>query len=104
MIPNKSLGALAPELRLMLACATHDAVHSKAEEIKAFLTRPLDWELFLQYTIQHRVYPLVYKALSNISTATLIPEPVSATLRMKSRENALQALRIAGKQRESLVA
>jgi hypothetical protein len=95
MIPNKFLGALAPELRLMLACATQDVVRSKAEEIEAFLAQSLDWELFLRCAIQHRVYPLVYKTLSNIPNP-LIPATILAALRGKYRENALQALRMAG--------
>lgn len=93
MKPNQTLGELAPELRLMLACATHDTVHPKLKEINVLLSQPLDWELFLRYAMQHRVYPLAYKTLSNISDA-VIPATVLIALRSKCQKNALQALQM----------
>lgn len=95
MKPNQTLGELLPELHLMLACATHGALHPKLKKIKVLLSQSLDWKLFVQYTMNHRVYPLVYKTLGNIPE-TYIPERVLTALRTKCRENTMQALRMVG--------
>jgi hypothetical protein len=92
---NQTLGEFVPEFRLMLACATCDAVHPQTEEIKALLSQPLDWELFLQYTMQHRLYPLVNQTLGSLADAA-VPETVFTALRTKCQKNTWQALRMVG--------
>jgi hypothetical protein len=94
MDTNHIIDEFAPELRLMLACATHDATHPKTEVIKAFLAQSLDWELFLQYTMQHRLYPLVNQTLGSLADAA-VPETVLTALRTKCQKNTWQTLRMA---------
>ncbi|MEL7657439.1 MAG: nucleotidyltransferase family protein, partial [Bacillota bacterium] len=78
------------ELCLMLACTCCDT--TKTEKL---LMQPINWNLLIQLAVYHRVHPMVYKTLNQLSNPTA-PEHVLDFLRQKYQENALNALSMTG--------
>ncbi|HEX2954449.1 MAG TPA: nucleotidyltransferase family protein [Bacillota bacterium] len=91
---NKTLGQFSNELRLMLACAYHDADHPLSDEMTGLLASPIDWDLFLKLSHHHRVDPLVYRTLCYLQDG-IIPETVLSALQTQCRKNAVQAVQMA---------
>jgi hypothetical protein len=78
---NRIRKNISPELRLMLLLARKEAVaneHGILEnpDISMAIQQVIDWDQFLNLTIQHRVYPLVYKSI--MEAAASVP-PRSGT-------------------------
>lgn len=89
-MPDNPFGKIPHELWLMLASAGGDTA-----KIQNLLLRPVDWDLFLQLALHHRVYPLVYKTLSQLNNPA-VPDNVLDYLRQKYLENIMQALTMTG--------
>ena len=81
---------IPPELWLMLACAGSDNV-----KVKNLLQQHVNWDFFVQLTIHHRVYPSVYKTLSQLSNS-VVPEHALSFLRKKYQENTIHSLSLTG--------
>ena len=81
---------ISSELWLMLACASGDT--AKTQNL---LHQSINWDLLLQLSVHHRVYPLVYKTLSQLNNS-VVSEHVLGLLRQKYRQNAIIALSMAG--------
>ncbi|KJS10376.1 MAG: hypothetical protein VR67_18970 [Peptococcaceae bacterium BRH_c8a] len=80
---------ISPELWLMLASAGGDI--NKAQNL---LQQPINWDWLLQLTVHHRVFPLVYKTLSQLNNPT-IPKHVLDLLQQKCWKNAILAVNMA---------
>ena len=81
---------ISPELWLMLACAGGDNL-----KVQNLMQQPVNWGLFLQLAVHHRVYPLAYKTLSQLSNS-VVPEHVLSFLRKKYQENTIYSLSLTG--------
>lgn len=83
-------GKINHELWLILAAANDDT--AKTQKL---LKQPVNWDLLLKLSVHHRVYPLVYKTLSQLNNPA-VPEHILDFLRQKYQENAMQALSMTG--------
>lgn len=83
-------GKINHELWLILAAAGEDA--AKTQDL---LKQPVNWDLLLKLSVHHRVYPLVYKTLSQLNNKA-VPEHVLGLLRQKYQDNTMQALTMTG--------
>lgn len=81
---------LSRELWLVLACADRNAVKAKALAEQA-----VNWDVFVEMAIHHRVYPLAYQTLRSL-TEKVVPIQVLECLQKKYQANAWQALQMAG--------
>jgi len=77
---------ISPELWLMLASAGGDIIKTQN-----LLQQPINWDWLLQLAVHHRVYPLVYKTLSQLNYPT-IPQHVLDLLQQKCWQNAILAI------------
>ncbi|WP_411738680.1 nucleotidyltransferase family protein [Peribacillus sp. S4] len=93
-IQNIDLSYIPKELRLLL-----QIINMKNKEgtdpinNKNFID--IDWELFLQLAMHHRIYPLVYSKLNKIDVE-LIPLYVIQALSQEYKENTFQMLHLSG--------
>jgi hypothetical protein len=87
---NDLFSDIPPELWLVLAFAGGDVA-----KVQNILQQPINWELFLQLVVHHRVYPLVYKIINQLNNPAVPPSVVSR-LRQIYRENVVQAISLAG--------
>ncbi|MCR2807391.1 nucleotidyltransferase domain-containing protein [Paenibacillus soyae] len=90
---------LMPELRFVIACLTVDP-DKRLERMEEFRACSLDFHLVYQLSIHHRVYPLVYRALKEL-TPDWIPESLLKdlssdykwnTIHMVFQENELEKI------------
>ena len=81
---------ISRELWLLLACADRDEV--KAQALAAQL---INWDIFIEMAVHHRVYPLAYQTLSSLAEQ-VVPARVLDYLQKKYQANAWQAMRMAG--------
>jgi len=88
-MPGNNLGKIPHELKLVLACAS-----GHIEKIHDLLLDSVNWDMFLQLALHHRVYPLVYDMLSQLSQAT-IPENILIYLQKVCKDNVLNGLQMA---------
>ncbi|MGI6686524.1 MAG: nucleotidyltransferase family protein [Bacillota bacterium] len=65
------------------------------EKVEFFLSRPVDWDLFLKMTWHHRVFPMVYKTLSNLKIQSISPH-VMHFLKLKYEENTIRSIGLTG--------
>jgi len=94
----------SPEFDLLVACCANSSSHDScddisshkrhADRIRQILSRPLDWERFLNLVDHHRVVPQVYGQLSVL--AHLVPARQIESLRLRYRDNARKALWFTG--------
>ncbi|WP_042315982.1 nucleotidyltransferase domain-containing protein [Desulfofarcimen acetoxidans] len=78
------------ELSLMLA-----SISSDTTKTEMLLNKPTDWQFFAHLAVHHRVYPIVYKTLSQLNNP-VVPGNVLCLLRQKCRENTIKALSMTG--------
>lgn len=89
-----NLSNLPKELRLLLKILeTENDV--KNEIIKNEMHTDIDWELFLQLSRHHRVYPLIYSKLKSLDIKG-IPQHVIQTLHQEFKKNTFQMLLLTG--------
>ena len=86
---------LAPEWRLLLACARKTLRPVDVERIVGTCHEPLDWPLFLRLVARHRVAPLVWHSQSSIGNLS-VPDQVQGHLRHWVEKNTLRALKQTG--------
>jgi hypothetical protein len=79
------------ELKLILEILK---VENNVIDIEGYLEE-IDWELFIQLSLHHRVYPMLYsKLLSNV--CSVIPKEIVETLAIKYRNNTFNMLHLSG--------
>lgn len=88
-------GKLSPEIKLVLLCSKLEITGNNLQAIESLLAGPIDWQLFLELTEHHRVYPLAYRCLSTLGHSVVPTEIVSA-LRQKSRHTTSKCLQMTG--------
>ncbi|MEM1366891.1 MAG: nucleotidyltransferase family protein [Cyanobacteria bacterium P01_H01_bin.15] len=81
---------LGVEGRILLDCVK-PAFDPKAPEIQDYFTQFIDWTFLLQLAEKHRVIPLLYQRLNQLSNVTLPPK-FKAQLRVKFYETSRQNL------------
>ena len=84
------LSGFSKELNWMLLFLQNNRDH---EEILSHIPADIDWRLFLQLVMHHRVYPLVYTKLRELETE-LIPEYVIQSLSADFKRNTFQMLQL----------
>lgn len=93
-INNVYLSYMPKELRLLLQIINMDNKEG-TEPIKNKYFIDIDWELFLQLAMHHRIYPLVYSKLNKIDIE-FVPLYVIQTLYQEYKENTFQMLHLSG--------
>lgn len=71
---------MIPEAELLCLCAVNPVPEARRERIRALAQRDLDWKLFTRLAVDHRVFPLAYKALS-LAAPEAVPAAEAETLR-----------------------
>ena len=56
-------GSRRSEIELLLCCARRNVGSEACERVRSLVQNSIDWQYFVQITIQHRVMPLVYRNL-----------------------------------------
>ena len=64
------------------------------------LSKEVDWQLFLDYAIHHRVYPMLYKQLKHLKVQLNIPTFVIQSLEGLYRENTFKILQLSAEMNE----
>lgn len=81
---------ISKELKLILdLIKTEDGVI----DIKDY--QDINWELFLQLSLHHRLYPLLYLKLNKIE-GNVVPDEIVQTLALKYRNNTFNMLHLSG--------
>lgn len=91
----KMVSAIGPELKLILACINQESANKKKEEIETILKDLIDWELFVDLAVHHRVSPMVFSVL-NDCTHSAIPDAVLNYLRKQKCNIAMANLQMTG--------
>lgn len=92
------LDFISNEFRVLLEILEADndeSIRNKQSELFA----NIDWELFIQLSIHHRVYPLIYSKLKRIDKEW-IPSQIIQTLSHEYKKNTLQMLKLSGEMGE----
>ncbi|PEJ25959.1 Renal dipeptidase [Peribacillus butanolivorans] len=89
-----NLSILSKELRLILEIMKMKYSDSVDLTKKGMFT-DIDWELFLQMSMHHRVYPIIYSKLKIIDPK-LVPPYVFQTLNREYKKNTFQMLHLSG--------
>ena len=83
---------ISPEFKLLLQCRM--GKESEKIALEQLLDGKIDWDVFMEMAMHHRIYPLVYKALSTLDHSK-IPEKVIIFLKQEYRNNAAMAVTMA---------
>lgn len=83
------------ELKLVLLCSQIKIKEIDRQVLNQLLVGPIDWELFLDLTEHHQVYPLVFQCLSSLE-ASAVPDQVMTVLRQKGWKNTSRTLQMTG--------
>jgi hypothetical protein len=78
------------EFDLLVACCADSSGNARADCLRKFLSRALDWDRVLHLVDHHRVVPQVYEALAPISH--LVPSQPFDALRSRYQHNARKTL------------
>lgn len=89
------VAALAPEARLLLACARTTASPGQSAAIRAVLDSPIRWPELIALAEQHKVLPLISRQLHAVA-ADLVPQPVLDQLRDLALGGARHSLFLTG--------
>jgi hypothetical protein len=92
---NDSTATLEPELRLVLLLGRtrlNQEVHAQLDNL--FKTG-LNWERFVRLADYHRLYPLIYPALTKVNDPRIPPE-VLQKLQKDCQSNRIRQLKLAG--------
>ncbi|WNS41444.1 nucleotidyltransferase family protein [Paenibacillus sp. MMS20-IR301] len=87
-------GSLSREVTLLLALLNSDNIDETAQQ-QPHLFTGLDWDLFVQLNLHHRVYPYLYPRLSRMN-GDVIPAGVLEKLKWEYRRNTVQMLQLSG--------
>lgn len=88
---HPSLGALAPEIILLLACARTKIDNDLAEQIRETARKPLDWERLIYLARGHGLLPLLQKNL-DLAGADEVPSAYREQLLAEARRVAARNL------------
>ncbi|MGE7592959.1 nucleotidyltransferase domain-containing protein [Peribacillus frigoritolerans] len=85
---NLDLDFIPKELKLLL-----EIMKAENEDVPFLLEKykNIDWKLFLQLVMHHRVYPVIYSKLKNLNE-NVIPKSVIKTLYQEYKKNIFQML------------
>ncbi|MFJ8265544.1 nucleotidyltransferase family protein [Peribacillus asahii] len=86
------LSIIPKELKLLLEMLDIENYY-KSEIFITELVKDIDWDVFLQLAIHHRVYPIIYSKLKIIE-GKLIPTHVIQTLNQEYKKNTFQMLKL----------
>jgi len=87
---------LSPEFKLLCKCATAKPVTQAAQAaIIALINWPVDWPRFLELVKYHQVYPLVYRALTEVPPEFVPVELMTELCRM-NQESTAKSLQMTG--------
>ena len=89
MALNKELPKMSPELLFVLSCAKYN--QADKETISTLFSPNIDWDLVLNISLAHGLFPLVYNTLNSLNNPT-VPEYVIKTLQQHCLKNALKVL------------
>lgn len=89
MLMDRTTKKTPPELMLLLECTKGPAVEKG--NLHNLLAQPIDWGKFLHLAEHHRVFPLVYRTLSEISHPA-VPVAALETLQKNTRHNTFKAV------------
>lgn len=64
------------------------------------LGKEVDWQLFLDYAIHHRVYPMLYKQLKQLKDSLNIPIFVTESLEKLYKENTFKMMQLSAEMNE----
>jgi hypothetical protein len=89
---EQTLKRLTPELILLFESARGaDEPEQCKERIELLLFQPINWDLFLQLALKHRVFPVVYKTLHNLKIQS-VPSYIMNHLKQEYEKNAFKSL------------
>ena len=91
--PASDRSRYRPELELLFLCARQCPSPEAIDAAREILARPIEWDVLLDAARQHRVVPLVYRALSTMD-AGLVPDDVVRTLQLHFRRNSWSNLKL----------
>src|SRR4051794_6454235 len=89
-----NLSHIPMELKLIMEILKMKDVEKNQHNLKKWLENT-DWELFLELTMHHRVYPLLYSKLKKFDES-LIPPNVVQTITQTYMMNTFQMLHFSG--------
>ena len=78
---------LTNENRLIVICARTRIAGSQLDELKYFVSRPLDWDRIVESALSQGIAPLLYHNLKNIPETHCIPQRVMAELKKNYYDN-----------------
>jgi len=90
---RKSFKQVSPELKILLSCAKSNSRDD--EKISNLIERPINWEVFLELSKHHRVFPSVYQKLTAYDHPS-VPAYVIKALQQEYTKNAFKAIGMAG--------
>jgi predicted nucleotidyltransferase len=82
------LGQIPKELALII-----EILNSDNKEITKEISSDINWGLFLELAMHHRVYPLLYTAIKNIDSS-VVPSNIIKTLYQQYKINTLRMLQL----------
>ena len=83
MLTESGITDLRPEDQLLLCCARTAIAEETANQIKILIGQGIHWRYLVRNAIYHRVAPLVYRSLRQISLNS-IPPPLATKLQHDS--------------------
>lgn len=86
---------LSPELQAAVICSPPEFAATDREAVAALIHKNFDWTLFLHWTMRHRIYPQVYRALQELRYPG-VPVSVLAALRQAVGTNNARTLQMTG--------
>ena len=93
------LTQLPKEVLLILEIFKEKEKRKKVESIDS-LSKDVDWQLFLDYAIHHRVYPMLYKQLKQLKDSLNIPLYVIQSLEGLYKRNTFDMLQLSAEMNE----
>jgi hypothetical protein len=93
--PKKIDDMMSPELKLAVACVRPEHSGGGHAAAAGLIDSGLDWNLFIQWVLRHRIYPQVYPFLRGLQHPG-VPTAVLDTLNRDVRANNFAALKRVG--------
>ena len=90
---SKIYNKLSPELRLVLLCSSLKSKDKDQGTIDKLIASEINWSIFTNLVVHHRVYPLVYRYLSTLAYPA-VPNEVMSTLCQINKDNKCKTLQM----------
>ena len=99
MISTLDLTRLPKEVLLILEVLKDKEVDLKRDFLER-LSEEVNWQLFLEYAIHHRVYPTLYRQLKNYKDQLKVPTFIMQSLEQLYKENTFKMLQLSAEMNE----